>query len=354
MEKYRPMSHKVPTATTMAAIIIIIAGVMYAERFVSQVLMALFITIISLQPLRWLVKKKIPQALAVVLVLIGAIALFIGLGELITQSLSNFTDHMDEYEMNLKNMLDSSIRFLNNLGLRLSKDKIDEMYDPSKLMKLTGALLGQLGGFMGNFMTIFFLALFLLLEVDSVEKKADAIMKGSGQSLSFFHKIGDSIRHYLTIKTITSLLTGVSIWLALAIIGIDYAILWALIAFLLNYIPNIGSFIAAAPAILFSIIQMGFGGFVWTSIVFVFVNIMVGSVIEPKIMGRGMGLSTFVVLLSLIFFGFVLGTVGMFLSVPLTMTIKIMLEQNERTRWLAIVLGTKEEAENILKNNANM
>lgn len=345
------MKHKIPAVTSFAAAIIVLAGVMYAERLITQILMALFITIVCLQPMRWLVKKKIPQALAVVIVLIGAIALFIGFGELITQSLSNFTDNMDEYEKNLMTMLDSFIRFLSDLGFKLSRDKIEEMYDPSKLMKLTGTLLGQLGGFMGNFMTIFFLTLFLLLEVDSVEAKADAIMKGSSQSIRYFHKIGDSIRHYLTIKTITSLLTGVSIWVALAIIGIDYAILWALIAFLLNYIPNIGSFIAAAPAVLFAIVQMGFSGFLWTSIVFVVVNIVVGSVLEPKIMGHGMGLSTFVVFLSLIFFGFFLGTVGMFLSVPLTMTIKIMLEQNTDTRWLAIILGTKREAEAILNNN---
>ncbi len=343
------LKHKMPAVTSMAATIIVLAGVVYAERLVTQILMALFITIICLQPMRWLIRRKVPQALAVILVLLGAIAVFIGLGELITQSLSSFTDNMDTYEENLDRMLQSTRVLLKDLGISVSSQKLNELYDPSRLMRLTGVLLGQLGGFMGNFMTIFFLTLFLLLEVDSVEAKAEAILKGSSHTLGYFHKIGDSIRHYLTIKTITSLLTGLSIWIALAIIGIDYAILWALIAFLLNYIPNIGSFIAAAPAVLFAIVQMGFGGLAWTALVFLVVNILVGSVIEPKIMGQGMGLSTFVVFLSLIFFGFFLGTVGMFLSVPLTMTIKIMLEQSPDTRWLAIVLGTKKEAQAILQ-----
>ena len=164
--------------------------------------------------------------------------------------------------------------------------------------------------------------------------------------------IGDSIRHYLSIKTITSLLTGLIVWVCLAIIGVDYAIIWGLIAFLLNYIPNIGSIIAAVPAVVFALIQMGLGGALWTTVVFVAANMIVGNAIEPKMMGKGMGLSTFVVFLSLLFWGFVLGTVGMFLSVPLTMTIKIMLEQNPKTKWIAIILGTKEEAQVMIDNKS--
>ena len=149
----------------------------------------------------------------------------------------------------------------------------------------------------------------------------------------------------------TSLLTGTLIWISLAIIGVDYAIIWALIAFLFNYIPNIGSIIAAVPAVLFASVQLGFGGVIWTTGIFVAVNMIIGNMVEPKMMGKGMGLSTFIVFVSLIFWGFVLGTVGMFLSVPLTMAIKIMLEQNPKTAWMAILLGTREEALSILDKN---
>ena len=147
---------------------------------------------------------------------------------------------------------------------------------------------------------------------------------------------------------VVSLLTGFLVWLALTIIGVDYAIIWALIAFLLNYIPNIGSIIAAIPAVLFAFVQLGFGGALWTTFVFIGVNMIIGNLVEPKVMGKGLGLSTFVVFISLLFWGFVLGTVGMFLSVPLTMAIKIMLAQNEQTKWIAILLGTQEEAQVII------
>jgi len=98
-----------------------------------------------------------------------------------------------------------------------------------------------------------------------------------------------------------------------------------------------------------ALVQLGFDGFLWTTGVFVFVNMFVGNVVEPRVMGKGLGLSTLVVFLSLIFWGFILGTVGMFLSVPLTMTVKIILEQNEKTKWIAILLGTRKEAEVLIE-----
>jgi predicted PurR-regulated permease PerM len=137
--------------------------------------------------------------------------------------------------------------------------------------------------------------------------------------------------------------------MALLIIGVDYPLLWALIAGLMNYIPNIGSIIAAVPAVLFALIQLGLGGAVWTLGSFMLVNNVLGNFVEPRIMGKGLGLSTLVVFLSLIFWGFIFGTVGMFLSVPFTMTIKIILEQNEKTKWLAIILGTPDEAKTYLQ-----
>lgn len=240
------------------------------------------------------------------------------------------------------------LSFLQDNGIHVSTDKMTNMFDPSKIMGITAGFLGQLGGFMGNAFTIFFLALFLLLELDSIPIKLKAIIKGSHDSLAFFNVIGDSIRHYLSIKTLTSLLTGALVWIGLAIVGVDYAIIWALIAFLLNYIPNIGSIIAAVPAMLFALVQLGFGGVIWTTGIFVAVNMIIGNAVEPKMMGQGLGLSTFVVFLSLLFWGFLLGTVGMFLSVPLTMAIKIMLEQKPETKWIAIVLGTQEEAQDVV------
>ena len=122
--------------------------------------------------------------------------------------------------------------------------------------------------------------------------------------------------------------------------------LWGIVAFLFNYIPNIGSIVAAVPAVLLALVQLGIGSALITTMVYAVVNILISTMIEPRMMGRQVGLSTLVVFLSLVFWGWVFGPVGMFLSVPLSMTAKIALESGSRTRWLAILLGNDVELSN--------
>ena len=211
-----------------------------------------------------------------------------------------------------------------------------------RILDFTVKAVNELVNMMGNAFLVFLTILFMLLELSSLSYKVRTVFTGPAESFGYLEKIIYSIRRYLGIKTIFSVVHIILLYIALSIIGLDYAILWALIAGLLNYIPNIGSIIAAVPALLFALVQLGTGGALWTLVSFMAVNNILGNFIEPRIMGRGLGLSTLVVFISLIFWGFVLGTAGMFLSVPLTITIKIVLEQNEKTRWIAVLLGTPE------------
>lgn len=344
-------THKTSTIVNIAAFIIVVTGIMYANTFVTSLLMALFISIIVSQPILWLQKKKIPQGVSIFLVFLITIIFMLAFGGVIANSFASFSENAPAYEGNLNQLSKNASQFLQNLGFDTSFENLKHIADPAKIMGFTAGALGEFGSLMGNSLTIFFLTLFLLLEIDSISIKVKAIFNGPANSLMYLIKISENIRHYLSIKTATSLITGLIIWIALSILGLDYAIIWAIIAFLLNYIPNIGSIIAAVPAVLFSLIQMGVHGFLWTAIVFVAANMIIGNVVEPKMMGKGLGLSTFIVFLSLLFWGFILGTVGMFLSVPLTMAIKIAMEQKQSSKWFAIVLGTQEEAEAIIEIN---
>ncbi|MFQ5519051.1 MAG: AI-2E family transporter [Mariprofundus sp.] len=139
--------------------------------------------------------------------------------------------------------------------------------------------------------------------------------------------------------------TGIFISIWLAVIGVDYPLLWGLVAFLFNFVPNIGSIIAAVPAVLLALIQLGSGEALMAGVGYVIANVVMGNVVEPKFMGKGVGLSTLVVFLSLVFWGWVLGPVGMLLSVPLTMIVKLALESRADTQWLAVLLGPDIEAE---------
>ena len=137
-----------------------------------------------------------------------------------------------------------------------------------------------------------------------------------------------------------SLLTGTIILVWLWILGVDYFVLWGMLAFLLNFVPTLGSIIAAIPAVLLAVVQLGVGDAVLVGVGFLAVNLGVGNILEPRVMGRGLDLSTLVVFLSLVFWGWVLGPVGMLLSIPLTITVKIALESVDETRWIGVLLSS--------------
>ena len=348
MSRKNPNLDTYPIFSLLAYLVIIIAGMIYAQSFINPMLLAIFLSIVCAQPIIWMKKRKVPSSIAIIIVLSGIVAIFMGFADIIGTSVSSFSNVAPFYEQRLEEIWVMVIKFFNERGIEITGEKLSEIIAPGKVMGYTAGALGQLGGVMSNTLTIFFLLLFLLMELDSFSIKTRAVASNTNVSVAYFNTIGKSIRHYLSIKTVMSLLTGFVIWIGLLIVGIDYAILWALIAFLLNYIPNIGSIIAAFPAILFALIQLGAGGAFWTVVIFASVNMIVGNLIEPKMMGQGLGLSTFIVFVALIFWGFVLGTVGMFLSVPLTMSIKIMLEQKKSTKWIAVFLGTDEDARKML------
>ena len=270
---------------------------------------------------------------------------YAGFIELISTSLSLFIDDAPKYQQRLSEIRDAARESLNSRGIDAVIFGNSNAMDPSKLMQITSLIIGQLRETISQEITFIFLTIFLLTEVDSISVKVKVIEKYSMISHDYLITIVKSIRHYLSIKTVTSLATGLLVGICLALIGVDFPVLWGFVAFLLNYIPTIGSIIAAVPAVILSILELGFPTSLLTLGVYILVNIGIGNIIEPRMMGKGLGISTFIVFFGLIFWGFVLGYVGMFLSVPIMMVIKIVLEYNPKTKWIAALLGTKNDAE---------
>jgi AI-2 transport protein TqsA len=336
----------------IASIVIIAAALMAAQSIILPIVLSLFISIICAQPILWLQKRRIPYALAMIIVLLSVSLLFLLFGGIIGNSIAQFTKDAPQYEEKLRQTVGSAVEQLNSMGANIDRAQIFDMFDLDKVLRFTTSAIGEIGRLMSNSFIIMLITIFMLLEMKSFILKAEMIEARYGNSLKHFDQIGRNIRSYLSIKTVISLITGVFIWLWLVIVGVDYAILWGVIAFLLNYIPSIGSIIAAVPTVLLALVQIGPGGMLWTGVGYLLVNTIMGSIIEPRVMGKGLGLSTLVVFLSLIIWGFMLGTVGMFLSVPLTMAFKIMLEQNEKTKWIAILLGTGQESRTIGRKKA--
>ncbi len=338
-------------AVIIAALLIIIGVVMYAASFITPILLALFITVICAQPIKWLEKKKVSNGLAVLIVLSGIILIIVGFGEIIGKSISQFSNDSAFYAKRLNEITASIFDTLRGIGFDMSLETLESNINTDRIMNYSASFLGAIGSLMSNMLLVIFILIFMLLELTSFDLKIKAVSNTSGGTVNHINRINKSIRQYLGLMTIISLITGVLIYISLLIIGVKYAILWALLAFLFNFIPNIGSILASIPAILFATIQLGFGGALWTFLSYGAINMIIGNVIQPQIMGKGLGLSTLVVFVSLIFWGFVLGSIGMFLSVPLTMVVKIILGQNKSTKWIAILLGTEQEAQDIIDQN---
>jgi AI-2 transport protein TqsA len=316
------------TVLKIAALVIIIAGIIYAKAIILPFLLALFISIICAQPIYWLEKKKLPKGLAIFIMLIGILAIFLGFGYMVGGAISSFTSNAPKYEASLKETSDIFIQNLNNYGFTISDDQFTKLLEPSRLLNYAVQAANELVKITGNFFLIFLIILFMFLELNSIPDKVRTIFKGPAESLEYLTAIISSIRHYLGIKTLIAIVTSILIFIALSIIGLDYAILWALIAGLASYIPHIGSTIAAIPALLFALVQLGSGGTIWTLVSYLAVNNVIGNFFEPRIMGKGLGLSPLVVFLSLIFWGFIFGTIGMFLSVPLILLYQIKFSYN--------------------------
>ena len=333
----------------VAALVIILTGAYLARTIITPVLLALFISIICAQPITWLEKRRVPKWLALIVVALGLVMVFLGFAILIGGTLSFFITSVTKYETMLVATCNSFIQFLNENGLNVQQDQISKIIQSAKIFEVTAGALKELLYMIGNALMIFLIILFILMEFSSFTDKAKAVLGLSEKSIAYLSTITRNTRHYLVIKTLVCLTNGLFIYIAMVIIGVDYPLLWATLAGLMNYIPTVGSIFATIPTVLFALIQLGVGGAFWTLGAFVLIHNVLGNFIEPKIMGSGLGLSPLVVVLSLVFWGYILGPVGMFLSVPFTMTIKIILEQNEKTLWLAILLGTPKEAKIFLE-----
>jgi predicted PurR-regulated permease PerM len=330
---------------TAAACVVIIAGMKAATIILVPFLLSAFIAIISAPPMFWLQRKGIPAVPAMSLVVLSMLGIGIIIAALAGQSINQFTQDLPVYQTKIKAQTTSAIAILTRLGIDTSPLALTEIFDPGAAMKLAASVLNGLGNMLTNGFLILMTVIFMLLEAASFPVKLQAIKGTPEPSLARWDNFLTHVKQYMALKTWVSLATGIIIAIWLAILGVDFPLLWGVLAFMLNYVPNIGSIIAAVPAVLLAMIQMGLTKALLAAGGYLAVNLLMGNIVEPRFMGKGLGLSTLVVFLSLLFWGWVLGPVGMLLSVPLTITAKIALDSRPDTRWLAVLLGPESGAQ---------
>jgi AI-2 transport protein TqsA len=322
-----------------AATVVILAGMRAASSLLTPFLLAAFLAVVSLPPFLWLQRRKVPSGVAIVLISLIIAGIFTGVGFIFEDAVTGFSQNLPVYQQRLAAEQATVTAWLAQRGITVPESGVFADITPSAVMGFAGGALGQIANFLANGFLILLTVIFVLLEASTFSEKAKVVLKDQDNALQRFREIFLNVQRYMGLKAVTSLVTGSLIWVWLAVQGVDFAMLWGLIAFLLNFIPSVGSIIAAIPAVLLATAQLGPGPALITLLGYVIVNTLVGNVIEPALMGRGLGLSTLVVFVSLVFWGWMFGVIGMLLSVPLTMVLKIALESSSQTRWIATFLG---------------
>lgn len=328
----------------MTCLVVFLAGIKLSSAILVPFLLSLFIAIITNPLVNKLVALKVPRIAAVLVILSFMVIIGLSLAGVVGQSFNDFSKSLPMYQEKLSGEIHWLVNKLALFDIEINKEQFSQYFDPGVAMTMVGNLLSGFGSVMANLFLIILTVVFMLFEAPDVNKKVHIALDDPKMKLHHIDRFLDSVNSYLAIKTLVSLATAVCVAILLWILNIEYVLLWAVLAFLFNFIPNIGSIIAAVPAVLLAIVVQSPAVAGLVALGYVAINTVMGNVVEPKYMGKGLGLSTLVVFLSLIFWGWLLGTVGMLLSVPLTMIVKIALEANDDSKWLAVLLGNGEPA----------
>lgn len=327
------------TVIVTAAIAIVVLFLQAAESIVAPMLLAVFIAVVATPPLRWMRLKGIPKwvALAVIVFVLLEVGSILAL--VTTGALEGFRDGLPGYQERLILLNEQLGGWLEGVGFDNSSEAVPEILNPTLATGLVRTALTSMSGIFGTGLLVLLAVVFMLIEAPSLQAKLKTAFHLTEESETRLRRVFSAVNRYMVIKTLASLATALCIWVWLWFLGIDFAVLWAILAFLLNFVPFVGAMLMTIPAVLMALVQTD----LWTTLLvalgYLVVNTVIGSILEPRIMGRGLGISTLAVFLSLLFWGWVLGTVGVFLSVPLTMALMIAMEASPQTRPIAILLG---------------
>jgi predicted PurR-regulated permease PerM len=327
----------------LACLVVVVYGLKFAAPILLPSALALFLAVLSLPIMMWQLHRGVPKVIATlvtVLVFVGGIGLLILIG---SQSVSELQNNMEGYVEGLSTRTsDWTDRAEAFTGLEIGDYIANDVINPAVFAGVVGDTIGRIAQFLGTTFLVFLIMAFMLGEATVFPDKFRYVLGVDDGDQDRFTKVVTEVQSYLGIKTIVSLVTGITLGLWAYMLNLDFPLLLGMVAFLLNYVPTVGSIIAAIPAVILSIILFGTVAHAFlVALGYVAVNMILGNIIEPTLMGRRLGLSTLVVILSLVFWYWAWGPVGAILSVPLTVVLKIWLENTEDLRWVAILLDKK-------------
>lgn len=338
---------------TLAVMVVLVHGLRLAQPIAIPFAVAAFLAVISLPVVLWLRKRRIPTPVAILLTVLGVASVFGLVILLASQQLAELQALGPAYGSALLSQVENSVfRVLEEWApvqpaLESVRDNIQSFFN-QYLLAVAGGTFARALSFVTATFLVFLILAFALGEAAVFPAKLRAVTGDRLASDERLANIVEEVQGYLVIKTLVSLGTGLLLGLWTWSMGLDSPLLLGLIAFVLNYVPTIGSVIASVPALVLAFVDFdaagsAIAGFdlqrtIVVGLGYLAVNVVFGNWLEPMLMGRRLGLSTLVVVLSLVFWGWLWGPVGALLSVPLTMVAKIMTENTKDLRWVAVLL----------------
>ncbi len=329
-----------------ASTIVVVAGLREASEILLPFLSALFVAIVGLPFMAWLQRNRVPTWLAVMLTVAAAAGVVSVLGVVVGQSVGEFAQVVADSQYNARfEELANRLRvWAEQANLPFADRTPLDFVNPEAVVNLLGGTLGALAGLLQDAFLVLLAVIFILVEAAGFPAKLRVAFGDRGGSLERLSQMTHQVQKYLAVKTVVSLGTGFLAFVWVWTLGIDFPLMWGLVAFIFNYIPNIGSIVAAVGPSLLALVQVDLGRALAVAAGYVVLNIVFGNILEPTLLGRRLGMSVLVVFLSLVFWGWVWGPMGLLLAVPITMTFKIAFENTDDLRWIAVLLDANPRA----------
>ncbi|MEK6231389.1 MAG: AI-2E family transporter [Luteolibacter sp.] len=343
----------------LAALFVIIAGLKAAQSFFLPVLIAFFLATVSFPILNFLRVKKVPRAIAVLLTVSLDFVFLAALGVLAVTLIGDLQEKWNiryaaEVSDQIREASHSLAIKLSEYGISDAQEKIDDAVNNNlanlqnirfeRIWDVGTGVLGRVVGFFGTSLITLILTVFMLSEARMFGRRLEAISLARGPNLTRMLSATRDIQRFLAIKTAVSLLTGVLAGMLCWMAGLDFFVLWGILAFFFNFIPVIGSLVAGVLPTILALLVAGLPNAVLVAGGYLLINNFLGNFVEPMLVGRRFGISTLVVIISVLFWGWLWGPLGMLLAVPLTMVLKVILEGSDEFRWIGVAISAEQPA----------
>lgn len=329
---------------SLASLVIIIAGLKLASELLGSILLALFIVLATNPLVEWLRRKRVPSILSYLIVVLVVVVIGLLLIAFLGLSITQLTATLPAYRSLIEAQVSSLVAWLSARGIE-GADLLElDLINPGRVIQIILGFITGLLGTLSNLGLMLFIFIYMLIGASSFSRKLNRGLGRNSPMLDRFHSFSRSISVYLAIKTWLGAMTALGQTLLLWFLGVDFAILWGVLSFLFNYIPNVGYIIALVPPVLIALIEFGFVKAVIVFVGYAVINNFFDVVVGPRYLGKGLDLSTLVTFLAVILWTWILGPIGAFLALPLTVMLKkLVLETYEETGLLATLIGSEEE-----------